>query len=162
MKGALIVGKSLWEYADQNPQQEPQPELQAEGRNAWQEAVQNRETVAQIKAGITQQLAQGNEPQYILYSALQAIGILTNDREWMKASMAALDSVYSDLAQQSLLAEESSLAADRLAEQRAAYIQQTRKQLQQNLAKLQKMQEAVIAARAALNLLEGSPAIETP
>jgi len=155
------MGLSLWEYAERNPQREPEEQQTAPART-WAEAAQDRETVERIKAGITQQLDQGNEPQYILYSALRAIGILTQDQEWTEASTAALDRVYSDLAQQSLMAEEASLAADRLAQQRAAYIQQTRKQLQQNLAKLEKMKEAVIAARAALNLLEGIPAIETP
>lgn len=149
------MGISLAEYAAQHPQEEPAQ--QAAPIRTYREAAQDRETVEQIKAGISQQLAQGNAPQYILYSALRAIGILTQDQAWAEAGIAALDSVYADLAQQSMLAEESSAAADRLAQMQADYCQKTRRQIRQSLTKLEKLQRALTEAERAINALDGNP-----
>ena len=149
------MGISLAEYAAQHPQEEPAQ--QAVPTRTYREAAQDRETVEQIKAGISQQLAQGNAPQYILYSALRAIGILTQDQAWAEAGIAALDSVYADLAQQSMLAEESSAAADRLAQMQADYCQKTRRQIRQSLTKLEKLQRALSEAERAVNALDGNP-----
>ena len=149
------MGISLAEYAAQHPQEEPAQ--QAAPIRTYREAAQDRETVEQIKAGISQQLAQGNAPQYILYSALRAIGILTQDPAWAKAGIAALDSVYADLAQQSMLVEESSAAADRLAQMQADYCQKTRRQIRQSLTKLEKLQRALSEAERAVNALDGNP-----
>lgn len=149
------MGISLAEYAAQHPQEEPAQ--QAAPTRTYREAAQDRETVEQIKAGISQQLAQGNAPQYILYSALRAIGILTQDQAWAEAGIAALDSVYADLAQQSMLAEESSAAADRLAQMQADYCQKTRRQIRQSLTKLEKLQRALSEAERAVNALDGNP-----
>jgi hypothetical protein len=149
------MGISLAEYAAQHPQEEPAQ--QAAPIRTYREAAQDRETVEQIKAGISQQLAQGNAPQYILYSALRAIGILTQDQAWAEAGIAALDSVYADLAQQSMLAEESSAAADRLAQMQADYCQKTRRQIRQSLTKLEKLQRALSEAERAVNALDGNP-----
>ena len=149
------MGISLAEYAAQHPQEEPAQ--QAAPIRTYREAAQDRETVEQIKAGISQQLAQGNAPQYILYSALRAIGILTQDQAWAEAGIAALDSVYADLAQQSMLAEESSAAADRLAQMQADYCQKTRRQIRQSLTKLEKLQRALSEAERAINALDGNP-----
>lgn len=149
------MGISLAEYAAQHPQEEPAQ--QAAPIRTYREAAQDRETVEQIKAGISQQLAQGNAPQYILYSALRAIGILTQDQAWAEAGIAALDSVYADLAQQSMLAEESSAAADRLAQMQADYCQKTRRQIRQSLTKLEKLQRALSEAERVVNALDGNP-----
>lgn len=149
------MGISLAEYAAQHPQEEPAQ--QAAPIRTYREAAQDRETVEQIKAGISQQLAQGNAPQYILYSALRAIGILTQDQAWAEAGIAALDSVYADLAQQSLLSEESSIAADRLAQMQAEYCAKMRRQLRRDINTANNILEGLQKAKDAIDALDGQP-----
>ena len=76
------MGKSLEEYARLHPQPEPDQRAMEETARTYNDRQQERETVEQLKASILRQLEQGNEPQIILYTALKAIGILTQDAQW--------------------------------------------------------------------------------
>lgn len=150
------MGKSLAEYAAQHPQQEPERERQAiaETARSYQDRQQEREQVEQLKASIAQQIQEGNAPQYILYTALQAIGILTHDEEWAQAGKQTLDSVYADLAQQSLLTDNAAIAAQRLDAMRAAYNEKLRRQLKTQLNGYRRIEKALQEALQAVNALE--------
>ena len=150
------MGKTLEEYAAQHPQQEPERERQAiaDTARSYQDRQQERETVEQLKASIAQQMQEGNAPQYILYTALRAIGILTHDEEWTAAQTQTLDSVYADLAQQSLLTDNAAIAAARLDTMQAQYNEKLRRQLKTQLNGYRRIEKALQDALQAVNALE--------
>lgn len=150
------MGKSLEEYAKQHPQQEPEQERQAIASTAktYRERQQERETVDQLKASIMQQLEQGNEPQFILYTALKAIGLLTHDEQWAEAGQKTLDNVYADLAQQSFLTDNAAIAAARLDTMQTAYNEKLRRQLKSQLNGYRRIEKALQEALQAVNALE--------
>ncbi len=150
------MGKSLAEYAAQHPQQEPKRERQAiaETARSYQDRQQEREAVEQLKASIAQQLQEGNAPQYILYAALRAIGILTHDTEWAEAQKRILDSIYADLAQQSLLTDDAAIAAARLDAMQTQYNDKLRRQLTTQLNGYRRIEKALQEALQAVNVLE--------
>ena len=113
-----------------------------ETARSYEEWQRDQETVARIKEGITHQLEQGNAPQYILYGAIQAIGILTRDKEWAEAGQQALNAVYEDLAQESLLVNNAAVAAHRLEEMKTAYNEKLRRQLERNIKGYGKIEKA--------------------
>lgn len=157
------MGKSLAEYAAQNPMQEPERERQAieETARSYREQMQERETVEGLKASILQQLEQGNAPETILYTALRAIGILTHDEQWMEAGKQTLDKVYADLAQQSFLTDNAAIAAHRLEQMQADYNDKLRRQLTRNLNGYRRIEKALQEALQAVNALEPQEEILT-
>ena len=156
------MAKSLAEYAAEHPQREPEREREA--ARVYRDLQEERETIAQIKTSITQQLEQGAAPQYILYSALRAIGILTHDNEWAEAGQQALDKVYSDLAQQSFLTDNAAIAAQRLEEMQAGYNDKMRQQLTRQLKGYRKIERALQEALQAVGEMQNFPELgeETP
>lgn len=150
------MAKTLEEYAAQHPQQEPERERQAiaETAQTYRERRQEREQAEQLKASILQQLEQGNAPQYILYTALEAIGTATHDEEFTKTGKQFLDKVYEDLAQQSLLTDNAAIAAARIEEMQASYNDRLRRQLEKQLTGYQKIARGLNDALTALDDLE--------
>lgn len=150
------MGKSLAEYAAAHPLPVPDPDRQAMKATArnYRERQQDRETVEQLKESIMQQLEQGSAPQFILYPALKAIGILTNDQAWTDKGQKILDSVYADLAQQSLLTDNAAVAAQRLDQMQADFITRAKKRTQQNINACVKLQKELNAAMNTLTELE--------
>jgi len=150
------MGTTLAEYAAQHPQQEPERERQAidETARSYREQMQEREQVEGLKASILQQLEQGNAPETILYTALRAIGILTHDAAWTEAAKQTLDSVYADLAQQSLLTDNAAIAAQRLDGMQAAYNDKLRRQLTRQLNGYRRIEKALQEALQAVNAIE--------
>ena len=155
------MGTSLAEYAAQHPQQEPARERQAvaDAARSYHDAQVEREQVARLKASIAQQLQEGNAPQFILYAALQAIGILTHDAEWAQAGAQQLDSVYSDLAQQSMLTDTAAEAAARLEAMQRRYNDKLRRQLRAQLSGYHRIEKALQEALQAVDAIE-PPAAE--
>ena len=145
------MGKSLEEYAARHPQPEPEA---ADTARRYYEAQQERERVDQLKASISHQLEQGTPPQYILYAAIRAIGILTHDEAWAEAGAAALDRVYEDLAQQSMQNDEAAIAERRLKEILEQYSTTVLRQLNSQLRKTVKLEKALQEAIAAVNAFE--------
>ena len=146
---------SLEEYARLHPDQEGQPDQSIkETARSYEEWQRDQETVARIKEGITHQLEQGNAPQYILYGAIQAIGILTRDKEWAEAGQQALNAVYEDLAQESLLVNNAAVAAHRLEEMKTAYNEKLRRQLERNIKGYGKIEKALNEALRAVEALD--------
>lgn len=147
------MAMGLLEYAAQNPQQEPEQERQAIETTArtYREQQEAQETAEALKESIAQQLKQGNAPQYILYAAIRAIGLLTNDPEWTEAQHKALDDVYSDLAQQSFLVDNAAIAAERLDKMQRDYIDRMRRQLTKSLNGYRRIEKALTEALQAVN-----------
>lgn len=150
------MAKSLEEYAAQHPQQEPERERQSiqEAAKTYQDRQQERERIEQLKASIMRQLEQGNAPQYILYTAIKAIGLLTQDAAWTEAAQKTLDSVYADLAQQSFLTDNAAIAAQRLETMQTDYNDKLRRQLTRQLNGYRRIEKALQEALQAVNAIE--------
>ena len=125
-----------------------------ETARTYNDRQQEREIVEQLKASILRQLEQGNEPQIILYTALKAIGILTQDAQWAADGQEILDKVYSDLAQESLLTDNAATAAARLDTMQATYNEKLRRQLKSQLNGYKRIEKALQEALQAVNTME--------
>lgn len=147
------MAKTLEEYAAAHPIPEP-ARPRAEGAGGYSDYLQRREQVQRMKDSIAQQLQQGAAPQTILYTAIKAIGILTADDPWSAAALESLDSVYADLAQQSMLADNDLIAAQRLDAMREQFATTTRRQLYRQQAAAGKLQRAITEALQALEEIE--------
>jgi uncharacterized protein YllA (UPF0747 family) len=146
----------LLEYAEQNPAQEPPQERQAAAVAArtYRERQEAQEQAEALKESIAQQLEQGNAPQYILYTAIKAIGLLTNDLEWTEEQQRRLDTVYADLAQQSFIIDNAAIAAERLDKMQQEYIDKMRRQLTKSLNGYRRIEKALTEALQAVNEAE--------
>ena len=147
-------GLSLVEYAAQHPQREPEQDRRSAGETArsYQDRRDDMERVAQLKKSIAFQLERGAAPQDVLYSAIKAIGILTKDTDWTDTTTQAIDSVYGDLAQQSLIDDNAAIALERLAERRAEYDSKLIRQLSTQMQGYRRVEKAL---RDALNAITG-------
>ena len=125
------MGKGLLEYAQEHPAQEEPQEQQAikDTARAYYELKDRAEQAAQLKENITLLFEQGFDPQIILYWTLELIGLLTDNMEWAQAQQEHINSVYADLAQQSFIANNEAIAADRRAQQRKDYYTKLRARL---------------------------------
>lgn len=141
------MGKTLAEYAAQHPAEAPQADTAA---RSYHDRQAEREKAEDIKQSILQQLREGNAPELILYSAITLIGL--TDEEWAAECKAILDSVYADLAQQSLLTDNAAAAAQRLEKMHRTYTDKTRAQLQRNLNGCKRLSDAL---KEALNAIDG-------
>ena len=151
--------KSLAEYAAEHPQQLPDQDREA--ARVYQDQAQAREEIGRLKASILYQLEQGNAPQYILYPALKAIGMLTNDPDFTASGIQILDSIYADLAQESLLIDELAAASERLERMQAEYNSKLERQLERSLNGYRRIEHGLTEAlRAARSLQEGSETTE--
>lgn len=144
---------NLEEYAAQHPQQKP-TQGPAETAQTYHDRLEERAQIDKLKLSISRQLKEGNEPQYILYTAIKAIGILTKDPEWFAEGEAALDAVYADIAQESLLTDRAAIAAQRLDAMQGDYNRKLRAQAQRQLAGYKKIEGALKEVLRALNELE--------
>ena len=156
------MGKTLEEYAALHQQQEPAQERQAiiETSRSYSDIQQERDRVEKLKTSISQQLQAGNAPEYILYSALQAIGILTHDSAWTEAGIQILDRVYDDLAQQSLLNDNAAIAAQRLDALQSQYNDRLRRQLHRSINGYRRVEKALQEALQAVNDLDPQEDLE--
>lgn len=154
---------TLAEYAVQHPQQEPEQERRTvdESARRYREQLQDREQAEELKASILQQLEKGNAPETILYTALRAISILTHDAEWLEAGEKTLDSIYADLAQQSLFTDNAAIAAKRLETMQAGYNDKLRRQLSRQLMGYRRIERALTDALQAVDELEPQEQILT-
>lgn len=139
------MGIGLFEYADSNPAQ-MEPEQARKQVEATARSVRDQNSIQELKNSIALQISQGREPQYILYTAIRVISMLTNDSEWGERQRDALDSLYKDIAQESLFRDSAAAAADRRQEHLNEFIQKTRRQLTRNLNSCQKLQGELQAA----------------
>lgn len=155
------MGRSLAEYAAENPRPEPVQDRRAmdETARTYIERKQELETVEELKGVIMEQLEQGNAPELILLTAVRAIGIFTHDMAWMEAAQSIIDGVYADLAQQSLLVDNATIAAQRLDKLKEEYNRKTRKKLEQSIRGYSRLEKALNAALRALSELDDTEAL---
>ena len=137
------------EYTEQNPIEEPiqaQESIKETARTV-KERQEIKDKAEYYKDSIAEQLNGGNDPQYILYTAISCIGLLTDDEEWMEAQKEVLNRVYDDLEQENIFVDSAVVAAKRLQEMRDNYIDKLSKRLLKDCNDLRKidakMQEAL-------------------
>lgn len=155
------MAKSLAEYAAQNPQEMPPQEATArreaksiaERREEWTEA-------ERLKESILRQIDSGTAPQTILYTALSCIGLLTADKEWTEAAQTALDTVYADLAQLSLLVDNAEKERERLQQMQTDYNAKLRAAIRQKIRGLDKINRALFAVLDAVEEIEPEKPLE--
>ena len=147
------MGKSLAENAAQNPMPEPQ-RMEAAPAQTYHDRQAQAAKIAQYKEAILKQLTSGTEPEITLYTALSAIGLLTDDAEWTEAAQGALNSVYADLAQQSLLTDAAAEAQRRLEAMQADYNDKLRRQLTRQLNGYKRIERALQEALQAVDATE--------
>ena len=147
---------NLNEYARLHPQS--QPEQEREEMEAQAETIfdkqKRRDDAEHLKSVILQQLEGGREPQAVLYTALQCIGLLSDDPEWTEAGEKYLDQVFSDLAQQSLIINDEEEAAKRLDTMQKEYREKLRRQLNRQLVAYKKIETALRGALSEVNGLD--------
>ncbi|MCD7711983.1 MAG: hypothetical protein LUJ25_04565 [Firmicutes bacterium] len=112
------------------------------------------EKAADLKRSIIEQLEQGTEPQYILYTAIKVISLLSNDADFQEQCTAQLDSVYADIAQRSLFNDNAIIEGERLAAKTADYNGKLRRQINRQLAGYQRIAKELNGALQALDELE--------
>lgn len=155
------MAKSLAEYAAQNPQEMPPQEATArreaksiaERREEWTEA-------ERLKESILRQIDSGTAPQTILYTALSCIGLLTADKEWTEAAQSALDTVYADLAQLSLLVDNAEKERERLQQMQTDYNTKLRAAIRQKIRGLDKINRALFAVLDAVEEIDPEKPLE--
>ena len=150
--GRLGQALTLEEYARLHPKAQEEPETERRARQVYEDRQQEREEVIRLKQAITRQLEEGTEPQFILFTAMKAIGVMTHDKAWVENGKRILDSIYADLAQQSFLTDTAAIEAQRLDDMQADYREKLKKQLNRNLNGCGKIERAL---REALKELDG-------
>lgn len=115
------------------------------------EDVKRREEADLKKQSILALLKGGSPPETVLYTALETIGLLTNDEAWSDEARGILDSVYSDLDQQSVFVNTAEAAVDRLEAMQADYERKTRSKLKTALNGCSRLEDTL---RKALNELD--------
>lgn len=149
------MGIGLLEYADHNPGQ-AEPEQARREIAETVRSVQDQEKIQELKDSITRQISQGREPQYILYTAVRVIAMLTNDGEWEQQQRDALDGIYKGIAQESLFRDSRAAAADMREKHLSDYVQKTRRQITKSLNGCRKLQEDL--EKALQDITEMTPA----
>ena len=139
------MGMSLEEFAAQHPTEEPE-EGQRE-REALKRTIKERreieETTQRYKDSIENQLQQGNAPQYILYTAIKCIGLLTDDDEWAEDQLSILDLIYDDLAQQCIDIDVAAVEAFRLKERQQKYLETVFNHATRDIALFKKINQSL-------------------
>lgn len=154
------MGYGLFDYAQQNPDtQEPPQEAQAirETAQAYRDRQDRQQDIDRLKESILQQLEQGNAPQLILYTALTAIGTATGDESFTEAATGHLDRVYGDLMQESFITDNAAIAAHRLDDMRAEYMDKLRQQVTRNLKGIARLEKALRDAQEAIAAFDDPP-----
>lgn len=124
--------RTTWEELENRPAANQRP-AEPPRTATMKDIVQDRERAFELMESIMEQLEKGNAPHAILYTAIKAIGLLANAPEWTEAAHGALDSVYSDLDQDSFITDNAAVAAHRLEEKQHEYNEKLRRQLDRNI-----------------------------
>ena len=114
------------------------------------------EHARELRESITHQLRFGNAPELILYTAIEALGLLASSDEWAAECKRILKREYPDIGQLAIYTVNVSAAAERFDRQRREYVDKTRKQLQARLTSGNQFIRHVIGAMQALTDLENA------
>lgn len=148
------MAKGFFDIEQQEPEQKPEDNAlrkYAEDKAEMQEAYQK---ALQLKAEMLRQLNAGKAPQIILYTAVEAIGLLTNDPGFTEEGQGKIDTIYKDLAQLSFTHDNDEIARKRLKEQEAAYNKTLRNSINRQLIKYRKIERALNDALIAVDEAE--------
>ncbi len=140
---------SLSEYAKLHPTAEP--EEQRNIRQAYVDRMQEQEEINRMKAGIIRRIESGERPQFILMTAVKALGMATNDPEFSASCTAALDAMYGDMKQETLFGENERVEADRQQAALEAYKEKTRRQVIRSMNGCRKIEQALGDVLLAIN-----------
>jgi hypothetical protein len=147
------MGLGLREYAAMHPTGEP-PQEQAKTADPMEEARRIRDKVDRAKAALAAGLEMGTPPESLLYTALDAIGIMDNDPTWAEPLKEKLDSIYGDLAQQSFVVDNEAIAAGRLDRIHREHNAKLRRDLNRMIGRQAKIETALRGALRELDDLE--------
>lgn len=125
-------------------------------QRTYQEAQEDQERAAQLKDSISDQMERGESPEIVLYSAFELIGLYSADPEWTRTQRARLDAVYKDLAQQSLITDNASIADARLKAAAADFAAKTRRTIRAKLNGCERLEKALRTALQELDTLDGN------
>jgi hypothetical protein len=106
----------------------------------YQDRKDNWEAVTQLKESILQQLERGECPESVLYDALQALGMATNDPEYAEKGASFLSG---DKVELSFFADLEEMQAKREA-RREAYYSKRRKDIDRQLKQLEADQKTLM------------------
>lgn len=147
---------SLEELAAQQPQQDTEPPIMNQAVSPYRDQIQEREQAEELKDSILQQLKQSSAPEVTLYTAVQAIGVLTHDAEWEQAVEQALDAVYNSLAQQSFLMASANTMAAQARRAETQYMEREIRDLKRGLVKTERLKKTFQEALQAVERLNES------
>ncbi len=151
--------KGIFEFWEEHPDEGARTTTEqisaAIYRKTYQDAQEDQERAARIKAGIAAQMERGASPEIVLYSALELIGLYSADPEWTKAQRARLDAIYSGLEQQSLIADNAAIANARLKAAADEYAKQARTTIRAKLHGCERLENTLRAALQELDTLDG-------
>lgn len=137
------MAKGFFDIEQQEPERKPEDNAlrkYAEDKAEMQEAYQK---ALQLKAEMLLQMDAGKAPQSILYTAIEAIGLLTNDPGFTEEGQGKIDTIYKDLAQLSFTQDNDEIARKRLKEQEAAYNKTLRNSINRQLIRYRKIERAL-------------------
>jgi len=139
---------NLREFAKENSVQLPALEYEkleaaaAAEEKRRQDILQKETETAEgtaLKNKIMIHLERGEELHIILYHALNAVGLLSHDTNWSTAAKAHLDAIFEDLEQQSFIADNKAIAADRISKTAEEYNKKLKKNINTQLYRYQKI-----------------------
>lgn len=157
------MGKTLAEYAAENPMAMPEPEQeqlriageqQAKREKDRQEIDDYITRLEQSKARIMDMIECGTAPHWVLMRTLSLIGLLTNDNEWSNKGQEIIYSIYGETDQQSLLDDTAREQLQKISEQKQAYKDKMIKQLDRQVAATRKITASLTEAINALEEIE--------
>ena len=148
------MGKSLFDLATDTALPSVPVPSEKRGRTCG-EIENDLEQAEMMKRAIHTQLEEGNSPESILCTALRTIGLLTNDEQWADRCMGILDEVYSDLAQQSFIADNQAIARQRLEDMGAKYREKVRKAVNAQMSGYGKIEKALRDVLVAVSEMDG-------
>lgn len=148
---AQKMGMTLDEYAAQHPMQEP--EAPAAPIN-YRDRQADRAEAARLMDLITRQLQEGQAPQYVLATALKAIGLLSDCPEWTEDAQILLEIDFCNIGQQSLLADHAAQQAERLRHRQADYFKTLERRLSKQLQECRTIENHISQTIAELHEIQ--------
>lgn len=152
------MGMTLEEYAAKNGQgnlPDPDREELSATVSAIESERQRAEDAARLKRSILDQLQGGSEVQYILYTALRCIGVLTQDPSFIDQTAAVLSKTYKGIAQRSASLDSVTVKSADLAKKQEDYLDKLRKNTMRKKAELMRLESDVNAVLRELDDLQG-------
>ena len=133
---------SIEEYILQTPLTEGEPEIESSSTIPYFEKQAQGERVEELKRAIDRQVKEAIEPQYILLSALDLIGALTNNNSWSDKNKETIIARYGEIRQQSLLIDNATIDSEITAQAQAEYLEHLRKRLNSEYYRLKNIIKA--------------------